>query len=112
MRAAVVTAMNGPWEVQNVPEPKLGPNQVLVKVHASGVCYTDVHETLGHIPGAFPRILGHEPVGEIVSVGPGVRTRKVGPRGRRVGPGNLRPMRMVLARARAFLRRPASHRDP
>jgi alcohol dehydrogenase len=80
MRAAVVTGVNGPWEVQNVPEPKPGPNQVLVKVHASGVCYTDVHETLGHLPGAFPRILGHEPVGEIVSVGPGVRTRKVGDR--------------------------------
>jgi D-arabinose 1-dehydrogenase-like Zn-dependent alcohol dehydrogenase len=80
MRAAVVTAMNGPWEVQNVPEPKPGPNQVLVKMHASGVCYTDVHETLGHLPGVFPRILGHEPVGEIVSVGPGVRTRKVGDR--------------------------------
>ena len=72
--------MNGPWEVQNVPEPKPGPNQVLVKVHARGVCYTDVHETLGHLPGAFPRILGHEPVGEIVSVGPGVRTRNVGDR--------------------------------
>src|ERR1700676_1804435 len=80
MRAAVVTAVNGPWEVQNVPEPKPGPNQVLVKMHASGVCYTDVHETLGHLPGAFPRILGHEPVGEIVSVGPGVRTRNVGDR--------------------------------
>ena len=40
MRAAVVTAVNGPWEVQNVPEPKPGPNQVLVKMHASGVCYT------------------------------------------------------------------------
>jgi alcohol dehydrogenase len=49
-------------------------------MHASGVCYTDVHQTLGHLPGAFPRILGHEPVGEIVSVGPGVRTRKVGDR--------------------------------
>jgi alcohol dehydrogenase len=80
MRAAVVTAANGPWEVQNVPEPKPGPNQVLVKMHASGVCYTDVHQTLGHLPGAFPRILGHEPVGEIVSVGPGVRTRNVGDR--------------------------------
>ena len=35
-------------------------------MRASGICYTDVHETLGHIPGEFPRILGHEPVGEIV----------------------------------------------
>jgi alcohol dehydrogenase len=80
MRAAVVAAVNGPWEVKSVPEPKLGPGQVLVKMHASGICYTDVHQTLGHIPGAFPRILGHEPVGEIIEVGAGVRTRKVGDR--------------------------------
>ena len=80
MQAAVVTAVNGPWEVKDVPQPQPGPNQVLVKMHASGVCYTDVHETLGHIPGKFPRILGHEPVGEIVAVAPDVTTRKVGDR--------------------------------
>ena len=62
MRAAVVTAVNGPWEVKDVPRPEPGTNQILVKMHASGICYTDVHQTLGHIPGAFPRILGHEPV--------------------------------------------------
>src|ERR1700726_3470315 len=80
MQAAVVPAVSTSWQVKDVPQPKPGPNQVLVKMHASGICYTDVHETLGHFPGAFPRILGHEPVGEIVSVGPGVRTRNVGDR--------------------------------
>ena len=80
MRAAVVTAINGPWEVKDVPQPEPGPNQVLVKMHASGVCYTDVHQTLGHIPGVFPRILGHEPVGEVVAVAPDVTSRKVGDR--------------------------------
>ncbi len=80
MQAAVVTALNGPWEVKDIPQPKPGPNQVLVKMHASGICYTDVHETLGHLPGAFPRILGHEPVGEIVAVSPDVTSRKVGDR--------------------------------
>ncbi len=49
-------------------------------MRASGICYTDVHETLGHIPGQFPRILGHEPVGEIVAVAPDVTTRTVGDR--------------------------------
>jgi alcohol dehydrogenase len=49
-------------------------------MHASGICYTDVHETLGRIPGEFPRILGHEPVGEIVAVAPDVTARKVGDR--------------------------------
>jgi alcohol dehydrogenase len=80
MQAAMVTAINGPWEIKDVPQPELGANQVLVKMHASGICYTDVHQTLGHIPGAFPRILGHEPVGEVVAVGPGVSSRKVGDR--------------------------------
>jgi alcohol dehydrogenase len=47
-------------------------------MHASGICYTDVHQTLGHLPGLFSRILGHEPVGEIVAVAPDVTTRKVG----------------------------------
>lgn len=53
---------------------------MLIKIRASGLCYTDVHQTNGDLPGEFPRILGHEPVGEIVAVGPGVRTRHVGDR--------------------------------
>jgi alcohol dehydrogenase len=80
MKAAVVTAINGPWEVKEVTQPEIGPNQILVKMHASGICYTDVHQTLGHIPGTFPRILGHEPVGEVVAVAPDVTSRKVGDR--------------------------------
>jgi len=61
-----------------VPDP--GANQVLIKIRASGICYTDVHQTRGELPGPFPRTLGHEPVGEIVALGPGVRTRRVGDR--------------------------------
>src|SRR5438445_887950 len=80
MQAAVVTAVNSSWQVKEVPQPQPGPNQVLVKMHASGICYTDVHQTLGHLPGPLPRILGHEPVGEIIAVAPDVTTRKVGDR--------------------------------
>jgi len=80
MKAAVVPAVNSSWEIKDVPQPQPGPNQVLVKMHASGICYTDVHQTLGHLPGPFPRVLGHEPVGEVVAVAPGVTTRKVGDR--------------------------------
>src|SRR5271166_474440 len=60
--------------------PKAGPNQVVIKIHASGLCYTDVHLTRGLFALPFPRVLGHEPVGEIVEVGPGVTSRKVGDR--------------------------------
>jgi D-arabinose 1-dehydrogenase-like Zn-dependent alcohol dehydrogenase len=80
MKAAVVPSINGKWEVKDWATPKAGPNQVVIKIHASGLCYTDVHITHGMIPTEFPRVLGHEPVGEIVEVGAGVRSRKVGDR--------------------------------
>ena len=80
MKAAVVPAVNANWEVKEVPTPKPEANQVLIKIHASGLCYTDVHITRGEFPVQFPRTLGHEPVGEIVELGPGVRTRRVGDR--------------------------------
>ena len=80
MQAAVVPAVKARWEVEDVPTSDPGPNQVLIKIHASGLCYTDVHQTNGELPGSFPRILGHEPVGEIVAVGPGVRSCRIGDR--------------------------------
>lgn len=80
MKAAVAPAVNKPWELQEIPKPDPGPNQVVIRIRASGLCYTDVHQTRGELPGAFPRTLGHEPVGEIAAVGAGVRTRKIGDR--------------------------------
>jgi dehydrogenase len=80
MKAAVVPAKASLWQIEDVPKPQAGPGQVLVKMHASGICYTDVHLTLGNFPGTFPRILGHEPVGEIVAVASDVTSRKVGDR--------------------------------
>ncbi len=80
MKAAVVPAINGKWEVKDWATPKAGPNQVVIKIHASGLCYTDVHITHGVIPTNFPRVLGHEPVGEIVEVGAGVTSCKAGDR--------------------------------
>src|SRR5215813_13177328 len=80
MKAAVVPAVSSSWQIKDVPQPQPGSGQVLVKMYASGICYTDVHQTLGHLPGEFPRILGHEPVGEIVATASDVNTRKVGDR--------------------------------
>jgi D-arabinose 1-dehydrogenase-like Zn-dependent alcohol dehydrogenase len=80
MKAAIVPSANSAWVLTEVPTPEPGPNQVLIKIHASGICYTDVHQTRGELPGPFPRTLGHEPVGEIAAVGAGVTTRKAGDR--------------------------------
>lgn len=80
MKAAIAPGKNQKWEIKDFPTPKPGPNQVLIKIHASGICYTDVHQTEGLLPGPFPRVLGHEPVGEIVEIGAGVTSRKTGDR--------------------------------
>jgi alcohol dehydrogenase len=81
MRAAVVPSVHGKWQVKDLPILKPNANQVLIKIHASGLCYTDVHITEGLFPAAiFPRTIGHEPVGEIVEVGDAVTSRKVGDR--------------------------------
>ncbi len=81
MKAAVVPKIHGKWKVKDVPTPSPSDNQVLIKIHASGLCYTDVHITEGHLPSsAFPRTIGHEPAGEIVELGNGVTKRKIGDR--------------------------------
>jgi D-arabinose 1-dehydrogenase-like Zn-dependent alcohol dehydrogenase len=80
MWALVVPEKNSRWALREVPKPNLEPNQVLIKIRASGICFTDVHITEGVIPAKFPRILGHEPTGEIVELGSGVRTRQLGDR--------------------------------
>jgi D-arabinose 1-dehydrogenase-like Zn-dependent alcohol dehydrogenase len=53
MRAAIVPSVNSKWELREVPTPEPGPGQVLIKIHASGLCYTDVHQTRGELPARF-----------------------------------------------------------
>jgi alcohol dehydrogenase len=80
MLAAVVPSVNEKWEVKEVPTPKPGANQVLIRIHASGICYTDVHATKGVLGVKFPYTIGHEPAGEVVDLGDDVTTREVGDR--------------------------------
>jgi dehydrogenase len=46
MLAAVVPSVNAKWEIKEVSIPKPRANQVLIKMHASGICYTDVRELI------------------------------------------------------------------
>ncbi len=81
MRAAIVPAIGERWELRDIEVPKPGPDEVLIKIAASGLCYTDVHFTNGpFLRDELPAIFGHEPVGTIVGVGEAVKTRKVGDR--------------------------------
>jgi propanol-preferring alcohol dehydrogenase len=68
MRAMVLTRIGAPLELQERPDPKPGPGQILVRVHACAVCRTDLHVADGDLPDIrTPLIPGHEIVGEVVA---------------------------------------------
>ena len=68
MKAMVLTAP-GQLVLDEVPRPRSGAGQVLVRVTHSGVCGTDYKIFNGSIPVRYPRIMGHEMVGEVVDAG-------------------------------------------
>lgn len=70
-----------PLELEELPAPEPGPDQVRVRVHVCGVCRTDLHVVEGDLPpGKRPVIPGHEVVGTVDQVGRDVRTVKAGDR--------------------------------
>lgn len=80
MRASVIREFNRPWSLEDLPDPVPAPGQVLIRVHASGVCGTDMHVHHGYLPVSAPLVAGHEPVGEVVATGDGVAWPAVGDR--------------------------------
>ncbi|KAJ2897707.1 alcohol dehydrogenase GroES-like domain-containing protein [Zalerion maritima] len=68
-KAAVFEAAGKPLTLKSLPMQKPGPNEVLIKVLACGVCHTDIHIGDGQFGDVFPRVPGHEMVGDVVSVG-------------------------------------------
>ena len=82
MKAAFVENHGEQFQVKDIPTPQPGKGQVLVKIHASGVCHTDVHATDGDWPvkSRLPLIPGHEGAGVVVKLGEGVGHVAVGDR--------------------------------
>lgn len=72
MKAAVLLAPHR-VEVCEVPVPKLGKGEVLVRVREAGICGTDYALYLGNLATKFPIIPGHEAAGEITALGAGVK---------------------------------------
>ncbi|KAL6790986.1 GroES-like protein [Trichoderma sp. SZMC 28012] len=79
-KAVVQKSATDTWQLSDVPLQHPKANQVLVKVLACGVCFSDVMIGTGEMGDIFPRVLGHEIVGDIVEVGPGVTTFQEGQR--------------------------------
>jgi len=81
MRAQLLTAMGRPLVAAEVPAPRPGPQQVLIRVTACAVCRTDLHVVDGELPDAkLPLIPGHEIVGRVVETGGEVERFRVGER--------------------------------
>lgn len=83
MRAMVLTKP-GEFEVQTVPVPKPGPEEVLCRIGGVAICGSDPEIVRGDLAGswppAYPFIGGHEWAGRVVATGEGVTTFKVGDR--------------------------------
>jgi propanol-preferring alcohol dehydrogenase len=68
-------------ELTTVRDPQPGPGQVLVKIHACGVCRTDLHVVDGELASVrSPLIPGHEIVGTVAELGAGVDAMSIGDR--------------------------------
>ena len=72
MKAAVLTKVPEPLEVQELQIDGPGPGEVLIKTGASGVCHSDLHFVEGKYPIRPPSVLGHEAAGVVEAVGPDV----------------------------------------
>ena len=89
-RAAVIHGVGQEWVVHDVDMDDPGPGEVVVEMHAAGLCHSDEHLVAGDMvmpnelaeeygmPPAFPMIGGHEGAGVVIEVGAGVDSLQVG----------------------------------
>jgi len=81
MRAMLLTAPRSPLKVVETPPPTPGPEQIQLRVHACGVCRTDLHVCDGELPEPkLPLVPGHEIVGTVSAKGEGVERFEIGQR--------------------------------
>jgi propanol-preferring alcohol dehydrogenase len=81
MRAMVLAQSPGALSLQELPVPVPRPGQVLVRVHACGVCRTDLHVVDGELTEPkLPLVPGHEVVGTVAELGEGVERHAEGAR--------------------------------
>ncbi|MDF5726185.1 MAG: alcohol dehydrogenase catalytic domain-containing protein [Rhizonema sp. PD37] len=82
MKAAVLPDYHQSLEIRDVPVPEIGPTEVLIKVHACGICGSDVHLVNEEFKGmsTVPVIPGHEVAGVVEKVGKQVNYLKKGDR--------------------------------
>src|SRR5258708_3564533 len=81
VRAMVLKQPGAALEWMDLPDREPGPGEIRVKVAACAVCRTDLHVVDGELPAPkLPIIPGHEIVGRIDAIGPGVEALRIGER--------------------------------
>jgi 2-desacetyl-2-hydroxyethyl bacteriochlorophyllide A dehydrogenase len=81
MKAVRLVKIGQPLELHNIPVPEVGPQDVLVKVKAAGICHSDAHYRAGVSPvRPLPMTLGHEVAGIVEEVGETVAGTQPGDR--------------------------------
>ncbi|WP_026464271.1 zinc-dependent alcohol dehydrogenase family protein [Adhaeribacter aquaticus] len=67
-----------PFQIEEVELDPPQQNEVLIKIHAAGLCHSDLSVIDGNRPRQMPMVLGHEAAGEVVELGPGVKDLAIG----------------------------------
>jgi len=78
MKAVVLSALNTPLSLEDIPTPSPQAGEVLVRVAACGVCHTDLHVIKGEVQFPLPCVLGHEISGVVEAVAADVKTAQPG----------------------------------
>ncbi len=73
MKAAVLNAIPGQLDIEDVDVDSPGPREVLIRTKAAGLCHSDLHFMEGKYPHPCPAVLGHESAGVVEEVGTDVR---------------------------------------
>lgn len=71
-RGAVLQAFHEPVAIEAAPIPEPEPGALIARIELAGICGTDIHLSHGHLPIPLPVVLGHEAVGRVARLGPGV----------------------------------------
>lgn len=78
MKAAILNALDGTFQIENIDIDTPRGREVLVEVKASGLCHSDLHFAEQDFGVPLPAVLGHELAGVVLAIGPEVREFAVG----------------------------------